>query len=113
MRITEGTLKSHGPVSGREWEMIEMNLELGGDTFALVATSIPDTGLRDASCIKGELVLDVMLIEPVAEDATRSHVVDIILFDPKGHVPAVLVNSILSNFALFYEKTRDKLNTLE
>ena len=60
--------------------------------------------------VRGVIKLGVYLFEPVAGDATRTHHQSVLLIDPKGNIPASIVNSALSNRAVFYEKLRDKIH---
>ena len=84
----------------------------GDDSFSQVGCSI-DTGRPvKEGYTRGELVLDLLMCEPVAGDATRTHVQYVSLVDPKGSVPSMIVNQVLKNRTAFFEKFRAKVTAL-
>ena len=77
----------------------------------MVINSVEDSPVPVAEgIVRGEIKMSVYLFEPVAGDASRTHHQSVILVDPKGNIPASIVNSSLSNRAIFYEKLRVKIH---
>ena len=111
MSIWHALSKPKGPVNARDFVSTIVFLPLTDDTFAIVATSVDDTSVPVAeSVVRGEIKIGVYLYEPVAGDATRTHHQSVVLIDPKGNIPASIVNAALSNRAIFYEKLRDRIH---
>jgi hypothetical protein len=87
-------------------------LELGPATFAITTTSIdvaeippfPDT-------VRGDVKMTIHLFEPIAGNEGRTHYQSVMLVDPKGQVPAGLVNSVLGNRASFFSQLRQRIES--
>lgn len=111
MAIWHALSKPKGPVNARDFVNTLVFLPLADDTFAMVANSVEDSSVPVAeSVVRGEIKIGVYLFEPVAGDATRTHHQSVVLVDPKGNIPAAIVNAALSNRAIFYEKLRDRIH---
>jgi hypothetical protein len=95
--------KPHGVVSGRQLLVSAVYLDLGNSTYAIVGVSIDDP---DYPCpegkVRGELRMGLNLFEPAAGDTNRTHMQSLTLLDPKGSIPAMIVNGILGNRAKLY-----------
>jgi hypothetical protein len=112
MHLHEVLVKSHGPVNARELETCGVYLELGDEIYCEVGVSV-DTGRPPRpNCVKAELILGVSHYEPVCNDPNRTHCELVILVDPKGSVPAMIVNGLMGSRTKFYEQIRDKINNL-
>jgi hypothetical protein len=108
--IYHGITKNKGPVDGRSLIVSSIFLDLGNNTFAVVGSSVEDESIAlPGGKVRGEVILGVALYEPVAGDATRTHVQTITHVDPKGSIPATVVNSLLGNRAVFYAKLKDRV----
>ena len=77
----------------------------------MVANSIENSDVPlGEGHVRADLKIGLYLFEPVAGDATRTHHQSVILIDPKGNIPAYIVNATLANRSVFYEKLRDKIH---
>jgi hypothetical protein len=112
MHLHEVLVKSHGPVKARELDTCGVFLELGDESYCEVGVSIETRREPRPNYVRAELVLGVSLYEPVADDPTRTHCTLVILVDPKGSIPAMIVNALMGNRTKFYEQIRDKINAL-
>ena len=50
------------------------------------------------------------MFEPIAGNDERTHYQTVMLIDPKGEVPADVVNAILGNRASFYKLLRERIH---
>jgi hypothetical protein len=106
------TAREKGIVSSRTFLVGGIFLDLGNDTFAIVGTSVEDPAFPNPEGkVRGEVRLSVTLYEPAAGDANRAHVQAVSIIDPKGSVPAAIVNSVLGNRAKFYAGLKDRINS--
>jgi hypothetical protein len=96
----------------REFVLISVFLELGPSTFAITTTSIDVDSIEAyPDTVRGEVKMTVHLFEPIAGNEERTHYQSTMLIDPKGQLPATLVNSVLGNRAHFYSNLKQKINT--
>jgi hypothetical protein len=85
-------------------------VELGEDTYAICGCSIddPEPDVEEpAGYIKAELIQAVYIWQPLGGDATKCHLQQVTLVDPKGAVPAMIVNSFLANRAKIFTGFRE------
>jgi hypothetical protein len=87
-------------------------LELGNDTYAMIGTSIDDPEFpAPEGKVQAQLHMGLNLFEPVAGDVNRTHLQSLTLLDPKGSIPALIVNGILGNRAKLYTALKERLMT--
>ena len=112
VKVRKFQISAKTAVSAREFHHSWIWLPLGNGTFAIAAYSC-DTGVApDADHVLGDANYIVMLFEPAAGDVNRTHFTSISHIDPKGSVPAVIVNAILDRRAAFYVSLREKAQAL-
>jgi hypothetical protein len=81
--------------------------QTGDNDYAIVVTSI-DHGIElKEGVIRAEIITELTICEPVADDATRTHLQTISLVDLKGSIPSVLVNNMMKRRAAYYNKLKD------
>lgn len=84
--------KARTGVASRDLSYLLCMLQLDEATFAMVGTSV-DAGIPvKEGAVRGELITALHLFGPVSGDATKTHYQVVMLFDPKGQLPAALVN---------------------
>jgi hypothetical protein len=109
VRLYHVITKDKGVVNGRSFLGSACFLDLGNDTIAVVGNSLEDPAFPcPEGKVRGEIKLAITLYEPAAGDATRTHIQVINLLDPKGSIPAMIVNSVLGNRAKFYAALKTK-----
>ena len=112
MHVHEVAVKPIGPAYGRELQTVGVYLPTGENQFTEVGVSVTKQNpLRPGYC-EAELIFGVSNYAPVGDDTNRTHVQAIVLVDPKGNVPAFAANALMGNRTVFYEKLRDRLNSL-
>ena len=112
VQVKKTQLTAKGPVSARELHFTWVFLPLGEGTFAIAGSSVP-TGLEpSADHVLADARVLVVTFEPAAGDANRTHFTSIAHIDPKGSVPAMVVNAIMDRRAAFYVKLREMLGGL-
>ena len=112
MHVHEVAVKPVGPAYGRELQTVGVFLPTGENQFTEVGVSVEKTTpLRNGYC-EAELIFGLSNYEALGDDNSRTHVQCIVLVDPKGSVPAFAVNALMGNRTVFYEKLRDRLNSL-
>jgi hypothetical protein len=99
-----------GPVSARDGTGVTVFLDLGNDTFAFVSTGVECGIPPQQGYVRADMKVGFHLFEPVAGDASRTHIVAITLLDPKGSVPAMIVNAILLRRGKTYELLQEQIN---
>ena len=105
-------LKPKGPVSPREMQFVWVYLSLGEGTFAIAGRSV-DTGIAPAADhVLGEFKTYLMTFEPVAGNSNRCHYTMVGHVDPKGNIPAVIINKIIGKRAAFYEGLKARCEAL-
>ena len=99
VKICHSKIKGKGPVSARDVVTISLLFETEGGTQNIVTTSIDHDIPPEEGVTRANLEVDMVMIEPIAGDASRAHVAVISLFDMKGSLPAMIVNTMLEKQA--------------
>ena len=112
VKVNKTQLTAKGPVSARELHFSWVFLPLSEGTFAIAGCSV-DTGVAPAADhVLADARVLVVTFEPAAGDANRTHFTSIAHIDPKGSVPALVVNAIMDRRAAFYVKLREQMGGL-
>ena len=109
VKIVHSKIKGKGPVSGRDLVTISLLFEIEAGTQVIVTTSIDHDIPAEEGVTRADLVVDMVMIEPVAGDAKRAHMANISLFDMKGSLPSMIVNTMLDKQAQYYVSLKERL----
>lgn len=105
-RIVHSCTKQPAPgVSARDAVYFALLLELEDQTFALIETSVsaPEAPVAEPY-VRSEIRYALHSFEKMEDEPNKTHLLMIALIDPKGSLPAGLVNMTLGRRAEFYEK---------
>ena len=107
VKVRRTQLTAKGPVSAREVQHSFIFLPLSEGNFAIAGCSV-DTGIPPAADhVLADARVILMTFEPAAGDANRTHYTAVAHIDPKGSVPALVVNGIMDRRVGFYVKLRE------
>jgi hypothetical protein len=94
-------------VSPRELILYHMKLETEEGMHAMIGTSVQSVLPEKEGTVRAESKYLVHIFEPVAENANRTHVTVTLCNDPKGSIPSVVANKILSKRVALYVQIKE------
>ena len=104
MGVVYQKFKSMGPISGRDFCLLQKKFELGDGVVAAVAGSIEHPDCPETKCVRAQLHLACHYISPIAPGVSK--LVYVIYLDVKGSIPKFVINSVQSDQAMFVEHLR-------
>jgi len=109
-KLMHSATKQPAPgISARDAVYFAVLLEPEEGNFALVETSVEAVEMPPkADCVRSHIQYALHSFEPLG-DGNRTHMLMIALIDPKGSLPAGLVNLTLGRRADFYERIVAKI----
>jgi hypothetical protein len=112
MRTIEVRIAPHGPTSPRWSTAVNCFLDLGDNTYAFTGHTVDLGHAKPEGYVAAEMKVGFHLFEPAAGDPNRTHIVAINHIDPKGSVPAMIINAVLKRRGKLYELLQDRINAL-
>jgi hypothetical protein len=90
-----------------------VNVNTTENTFANIITSV-DIDIMDEhpGCTKAETLYHIHICEPVGEDTSRTHLIAVLLQDPKGNIPIAVSNIVTQKRVMLYVKIKEMLSEL-
>jgi hypothetical protein len=110
-RLVYSSMKPKGPVDARDTVAFNAYLDLGDNVYAIVSTSVDSDRPVPADTVRAEMKIALHLFEPVAGNAERTHHQNVTLVEPKGLIPAAVINGFFGKRATFFDKLREHVNT--
>lgn len=111
VKIVHSKIKGKGPVQARDLVTISLMFPFEGDSQIIVTTSIDHDIPVEEGSLRSDLTVDMVMIEPIAGDSSRAHMAVISLFDMKGSLPSMIVNTMLDKQAQYFVDLKKDLET--
>ena len=112
-KVVHSCTKQPAPgVSARDAVYFGVLLEMEEQTYALIETSVnaPEVPLKE-NYVRSEIRYALHSFERMDDDPSKTHLLMLALIDPKGSLPASLVNLTLGRRADFYERLISKVSS--
>jgi hypothetical protein len=98
-----------GLIEPRVKAEFHVNVNTDENTFANIITTVDVDIGENPGCTKADTKYHIHICEPVGEDKTRTHLIAVLLSDPKGNIPAAVTNVVLQKRVTLYCKLKDIL----
>ncbi|CAG9332979.1 unnamed protein product [Blepharisma stoltei] len=103
--------KPMGPVSAREAYIYSCKQQLDENTYAILSTSSPLEHPLAEGFVRPEISFALQLFQPVGGDMSKTNLTVIELVDPKGNIPTVIINHVITDRVVFYTKLVEHLKS--
>ena len=108
MGIAYQKFKSIGPISARDFCLLQRMFTLGDGKIAAVAASVEHPECPETKCVRAQLHLACHYITPSGPNTSK--LTYLIYLDVRGSIPKFVINSVQGDQALFVENLRNFLN---
>ena len=108
MEIVYQKYKSKGPVSARDFCLLQKRFEFPGGKIVAVATSIVHNECPETKFVRAHLFMGCHFLTPTGPNTTLD--VYMVYVDIKGSVPKFIINSVQNDQAMLVENLRNFMN---
>ena len=108
MEIVYQKYKSKGPVSARDFCLLQKRFDYPGGKVVAVATSITHKECPETKFVRAHLFMGCHFLTPTGPNTTLD--VYMVYADIKGSVPKFIINSVQNDQAMLVDNLRNYLN---